>query len=76
VEPFLRYVIGQLVEHPDDVIITETESEGVLRIHVAMSKSDLGRIIGRGGHTIQALRTLLSAAGEKRGVKVFLSLPE
>lgn len=75
-EPFLRYVIGQLVEHPDDVIISETESEGTVRIHVAMSKSDLGRIIGRGGHTIQALRTLLAAAGEKRGVKVFLNIQE
>ena len=75
-EPFLRYVIGQLVEFPDEVIITETEVEGTIRINVAMNKSDLGRIIGRGGHTIQALRTLLAAAADKRGVKVFLNILE
>ena len=75
-EPFLRYVIGELVEFPDEVIITEAEIEGALRINVAMSKSDLGRIIGRGGHTIQALRTLLTAAAEKRGVKIFLNILE
>lgn len=75
-EPFLRYVIGELVEFPDEVIITEAEVEGTLRINVAMSKSDLGRIIGRGGHTIQALRTLLAAAAEKRGVKIFLNILE
>lgn len=75
-EPFLRYVIGELVEFPDEVIITEAEIEGTLRINVAMSKSDLGCIIGRGGHTIQALRTLLSAAAEKRGVKIFLNILE
>lgn len=75
-EPFLRYVIGQLVEFPDDVIISETEIEGTLRVNVAMSKSDLGRIIGRGGHTIQALRTLLTAAAEKRGIKVVLNILE
>jgi predicted RNA-binding protein YlqC (UPF0109 family) len=75
-EEFLQYVIGQLVEHPDEVIISKTESNGALTYRVVMRKSDLGRIIGRGGHTVHALRTLLQAAARKRGERVNLEIIE
>jgi len=76
VEEFLHYAIGELVEFPDEVIITKTETPGAVTFHVAMRKTDLGRIIGRGGHTIQALRCLLQAAGQKRGIKASLEVIE
>ncbi len=75
-EEFLRYVIGELVEFPDEVIITKTETPDSVIFHVAMRKTDLGRIIGRGGHTIQALRSLLGAAAQKRGVRAALEILE
>lgn len=75
-EEFLRYVIGSIVEFPDDVVISKVESEGKTTFHVAMRKSDLPRLIGRGGHTIQALRSLLQAAASKRGVRVGLEIIE
>jgi uncharacterized protein len=76
VEEFLRYVIGELAEFPDEVIITKTETPNAVTFHVAMRKSDLGRIIGKGGHTIQALRSLLGAAAQKRGVRASLEILE
>jgi len=76
VEEFLRYVITQLVEFPDEVIITSVEEENHVVLRVAMRQTDLGRIIGRGGHTIQALRSLLQAAAEKRGCQVTLQIIE
>ena len=75
-EEFLQYVIGELVEYPDEVVITKSEKSGHIAFHVAMRKSDLGRIIGRGGHTIHALRSLLQAAAQKRGIRVSLEILE
>ena len=75
-EEFLQYVIRELVEFPDEVVVTKTEVGDSVTFHVAMRKTDLGKIIGRGGHTIQALRTLLQTAGQKRGVRANLEIIE
>ncbi len=75
-EEFLRYVIGQLVEYPEEVIITRKETDSSVKFFVAMRKSDLGKIIGRGGHTIHALRSLLQAAAQKRGIRATLEIIE
>jgi len=69
-------VIGSLVEFPDEVVFTKTESPERIIFHVAMRKTDLPRIIGKGGHTIQALRTLLNAAAQRRGTKASLEIIE
>ncbi len=75
-EEFLRYVIGSLVEYPDEVVFTRTDTPERVTFHVAMRRSDLPRVIGKGGHTIQALRTLLGAAASKRGIKSALEIIE
>ena len=75
-EEFLRYVICNLVEFPDEVVFTKTESPERTIFHVAMRKTDLPKIIGKGGTTIQSLRTLLSAAAHKRGTKASLEIIE
>lgn len=75
-EEFLRFVIGQLVEFPDEVVFTKTESETSVVFHVAARKSDIPRIIGKGGHTIQAIRTLLNASAQKRNIRAGLEILE
>jgi len=75
-EEFLRYVIGALVEFPDELVITRTDSPGRVTFHVAMRHSDLPRAIGKGGSTVEALRSLLHAAAQKRGTKAYLELVE
>lgn len=75
-EQFLRFIIGEIVEFPDELVITETESPGKVIFHVAVRKTDLPKIIGKGGHTIQALRSLLNAAAHKRGLKAYLEIIE
>lgn len=75
-EEFLRYVIGSLVEFRDEVVFTRTETPQGTIFHVAMRRSDIPRAIGKGGHTIQAVRTLLSAAAQKRGTKATLEVVE
>ncbi len=75
-EEFLRYVLTSLVEFPDEVVITRTELESKTVFHVVARKSDLPKIIGKGGHTIQALRTLLSASAKKHGATATLEIIE
>ena len=75
-EEFLLFVIGKLVEFPDEVVLTRTESSDRVIFHLTTRKSDIPRIIGKGGHTIQAIRTLLNAAAHKRGLKASLEILE
>lgn len=75
-EEFLRYVVGQLVEYPDELVITCTEDGDKVVFLLAARKSDLPKIIGKGGHTIQALRTLLHASAQKKGLRVALDILE
>lgn len=75
-EEFLRFVIGQLVEFPEELVLTKTETDGHVVFHLALRKSDVPKIIGKSGHTIQALRTLLNASAEKRGLKAGLEILE
>jgi len=76
VEEFLLYTVGKLVEHPEEVVITRTETPSRTIYHIAANKSDLPKIIGKGGHTIQALRTLLHASALKKGIRVGLEIIE
>ena len=75
-EEFLRFVIGQLVEFPDEVVLSKTESPERVIFHLATRKSDIPRIIGKGGHTIQAIRTLLNASAHRRGIRASLEILE
>ena len=75
-EEFLRFVIGQLVEFPYEVVLSKTESSERVIFHLATRKSDIPRIIGKGGHTIQAIRTLLNASAHRRGLRASLEILE
>jgi uncharacterized protein len=73
-DEFLRYVVQQLVEYPDEVSITSRQDASKTTFFLALRESDMGRLIGKGGATISAIRELLHAAGEKRGIKFALEI--
>ncbi|MBV9491656.1 MAG: KH domain-containing protein [Verrucomicrobia bacterium] len=75
-ESFLEYVVRQLVDAPEDVVITRVEQGRKLIFKVEMRQSDVGKVIGRNGHTITALRNLLSAAAARTGHQVLLQIVE
>ncbi len=75
-DEFLRYVVQQLVEYPDEVVINRRQEGNKITFLLSMRPSDVGRLIGKGGGTINAIRDLLSAAGEKTGQKVALEILE
>jgi predicted RNA-binding protein YlqC (UPF0109 family) len=75
-DEFLRYVVQQLVENPDEVAITHRRDEEKTTYLLSMRQSDVGRLIGKGGGTIKAIRDLLSVAAEKHGKKAGLEILE
>lgn len=75
-EEFLKYTVGQLVEYPDELVVVRTESPEKVVFRLAMRKSDIPRVIGKSGHTIQALRAMLQASGKKKGLRTALEIIE
>lgn len=62
----VTFVVQNLVEDPDALSIEANRSDGSLRIDITCGEGDAGRIIGRNGRIINALRTLARAAADGR----------
>ena len=75
-EGFLEYVIRQLVDAPEEVLVHKVEQGRKVIFKVEMRKADVGRVIGRNGHTITAMRNLLNAAASRSGQSVVLQIVE
>ena len=75
-ESFLEFVIRQLVDAPDEVLVSKLEQGRRVIFKVEMRKADIGKVIGRNGHTITAMRNLLSAAASRSGQSVVLQIVE
>ena len=67
VRQFLEFIIRQLVEFPDEVMLSEIPQGRLTVFRLQMRQSDVGRIIGRNGQTIRAIRALLSSAAARHG---------
>ena len=65
---FLEFIIRHLVEFPDEIMLT------VFRLQ--MRQTDVGRVIGRNGQTIRAIRALLASAAARHGQRVTLDIVE
>ena len=66
-QAFLEQVVKGLVDHPDAVNIMEVEQERTTVYELRLDPSDVGRVIGRSGRTVNAIRTLLQAGSAKAG---------
>ena len=66
-QAFLEQVVKGLVDHPDAVNITEVEQERTTVYELRLDPSDVGRVIGRSGRTVNAIRTLLQAGSAQAG---------
>lgn len=64
-EELIEFVAQSLVDHPDEVKTRTYKREQATVIELEVDPADLGKVIGRQGRTARALRTLLTAAGEK-----------
>ena len=72
---FIEYIAKNLVDNPEQVKLTETVSEGVIKYNLTVAPEDAGKVIGKKGKTARAIRTLLIAVGSKNGKKVSFEIP-
>jgi hypothetical protein len=75
-QAFLEYVVKGLVQHPEAVSITPVERAGVTVYELRLDPSDVGKIIGRQGVTINAIRSLLLAGSAKQGLRCSVEIIE
>lgn len=69
-------IVTALVGAPEAVEVSEFADGKNVRIEVRVADSDMGRMIGREGRTVKAIRSLLYAAGQKHGKRFMLDLVE
>ena len=69
-------IVKALVDEPDRVEIDENADGKTVRIGVKVAEGDMGRIIGREGRTVKAIRSILFVAGQKNGKRYQLDLVE
>jgi uncharacterized protein len=75
VKDLLEYLAKGLVEHPDAVQVTEVEEDdGTLVLELSVDEDDYGSVIGRGGRTAMALRTVVKVAATKEQRRVFVDI--
>ncbi len=73
---FVRYVLEQVCQHKDDIVAEQTEDSIGTLISVSVNEEDMGKLIGKGGQTISALRLLVRAMGARENSKINLKVLE
>ena len=72
----MEYIAKSLVEHPEDVSVTESGSGDRIRLELKVNAEDMGRVIGKSGRVANAIRALLRVAAERKGQQVTLDVLE
>ena len=71
----VEFIVGKLANHPDKVSVTESEEEdGAVQLKLVVCEDDKGKIIGKQGRVIKAVRSLVGAAASKQGKRAFLEV--
>ena len=74
-EDLLEYLARALVDEPDEVEVEGfEEDDGTIVLELSVAEEDAGQVIGRGGRTVNALRSLMRASAVKHGRRVLIDL--
>ena len=71
----IEYIAKAIADDPDSVVVTETEDDDRILIRLEVATEDKGKIIGRQGRVVQAMRTLLRVSAVKKGTRATLEIP-
>jgi len=75
-QEFLVFVLRNLIDYPEEMALTRHEGNKRTTFHLRVRQSDVGKVIGKHGQTIIAIRNLLSAAAARHGEKVQFEIVE
>ena len=72
----IEFVVKALVDHPDDLRIAEIEGERTIVFELRCHPEDVGKVIGKSGKTVGAIRTLLSTVAARQNKRAMLEVVE
>lgn len=72
----LEYIVSQIVDDPKKVKIDEQEDQGMINFTITVAPSDMGKIIGKNGKIIRAIRNVIKIPAIKQNNKINISLSE
>ncbi|WP_105955999.1 KH domain-containing protein [Apilactobacillus quenuiae] len=73
-DKLIKKIVKPLVEYPEDIVITHSESDRFYEYHLSTNTNDIGRIIGKKGHVAQTIRTIVYSArvSSKKRVRLII----
>jgi predicted RNA-binding protein YlqC (UPF0109 family) len=74
VKEVLEYVARHLVDDPEAVEVTEVEGERSILLQLKVAPDDMGKVIGKRGRTVRAMRSLVRAAASRKGVSTMVEI--
>jgi len=72
----IEFIAKSLVDHPEDVRVTELQGERTAIFELRVHSDDLGKVIGKQGRTARAIRTLVSASATKQNKRAMVEIME
>lgn len=72
----VEVIAKSLVDNPDEVVVTETETDKSITITLHVAPSDMGKVIGKQGRIAKALRSVVKAAASKIDKKVIVDIAD
>ena len=72
----VEVIAKSLVEHPEEVVVTETENEKTVLVELRVAPSDMGKVIGKQGKIAKAMRTIVNAYTPRENKKYFIEIKE
>ena len=75
-QELVTFVAKALVDHPDQVVVSETEGPEAIILELHVADEDMGKVIGKQGRIAKAIRTVVKAASAKGEKPVFVEIME
>ncbi len=76
IKEIVEYLVKMIVDKPEEVEVAEKQGEHVIIFEVQANKQDFGKILGKQGKNIQAIRTLVNAVSAKAGKRTIIEIVE
>lgn len=73
-QELLTFVAQSLVDHPEQVSVTETEGPEAIILELNVAEEDMGKVIGKQGRIAKAIRVVMRAAAVREGVRVMVEI--
>ena len=70
----VEVIAKSLVDHPDEVVVTESENDKALVVELRVAQTDMGKVIGKQGRIAKAIRSVVKAAASKENNKVIVEI--